>query len=61
MRTGRKIDVTALRIQISSTPTVYCAAEFSKRARNENVFITRVIEGSKVWVIGSENDLPIAA
>jgi hypothetical protein len=42
-------------------PTVYSAAEFSKRAKNENAFITRVLEGPKVWVIGSKNDLPVAA
>jgi predicted nucleotidyltransferase len=42
-------------------PTVYTGAEFSKRAKNENAFITRVLEGPKVWVIGTENDLPIAA
>jgi predicted nucleotidyltransferase len=42
-------------------PTVYSAAEFSKRAKDENAFITRVLEGAKLWVIGSENDLPIAA
>ena len=42
-------------------PTVYSAAEFSRRAKNENVFVTRVLEGPKVWVIGSENDLPVAA
>lgn len=42
-------------------PTVYSAAEFSKRATTENAFITRVLEGPKVWVIGSENDLPVAA
>jgi predicted nucleotidyltransferase len=42
-------------------PTVYSAAEFSNRAKNENAFITRVIEGPKLWVIGTENDLPLAA
>ena len=42
-------------------PTVYGAAEFSKRAKNENAFITRVLQGPKVWVIGTENDLPVAA
>ena len=39
-------------------PTVYSAAEFSKRAKNENAFVSRVLEGAKVWVIGTENDLP---
>lgn len=40
-------------------PTVYSSAEFSKRARNENAFITRVSEGPKLWVMGTENDLPV--
>jgi predicted nucleotidyltransferase len=42
-------------------PTVYSVAEFSKRAKDENAFVTRVLEAPKVWVVGSENDLPIAA
>jgi predicted nucleotidyltransferase len=42
-------------------PTVYTAAEFSKRARTENAFVTRVLEQPKLWVIGSEDDLTIAA
>jgi predicted nucleotidyltransferase len=41
-------------------PTVYTAAEFSKRARMENAFVTRVLEQPKLWVIGSEDDLPVA-
>jgi len=42
-------------------PTVYTTAEFSKRARTENAFVTRVLEQPKLWVIGSEHELPIAA
>jgi predicted nucleotidyltransferase len=42
-------------------PTVYTAAEFSKRATTENAFVTRVLEQPKLWVIGSDDDLPIAA
>ena len=42
-------------------PTVYTAAEFSKRARAKNAFVTRVLQQPKVWLIGSENDLPVAA
>ena len=42
-------------------PTVYTAAEFSKRARAESAFVTRVLEQPKLWVIGSDDDLPIAA
>jgi predicted nucleotidyltransferase len=42
-------------------PTVYTAAELSKRARTEDAFITRVLAQPKLWVIGSEDDLPVAA
>jgi predicted nucleotidyltransferase len=42
-------------------PTVYTAAEFSKRARTENAFVTRVIAQPKLWVIGTEHDVPVAA
>lgn len=43
------------------SPTVYTAAEFSKRARTENAFVTGVLKQPKLWVIGSENELPVAA
>lgn len=42
-------------------PTVYTSAEFSKRARTENAFVTRVLEQPKLWVVGSKDDLPVAA
>lgn len=42
-------------------PTVYTAGEFSKRTRTENAFVTRVLVQPKLWIIGSENDLPVAA
>jgi predicted nucleotidyltransferase len=42
-------------------PTVYTVAEFTKRSRGENAFVTRVLQQPKVWVIGSEHDLPVAA
>jgi predicted nucleotidyltransferase len=42
-------------------PTVYTVAEFSKRARKESAFVTRVLEQPRVWIIGSEPDLPAAA
>jgi hypothetical protein len=42
-------------------PTVYTVAEFSKRTREENTFVARVLNQPKVWIIGSEHDLPAAA
>ncbi len=38
-------------------PTVYTSAEFSKRVKSKNAFVTRILEQPKVWVIGSERDL----
>jgi predicted nucleotidyltransferase len=42
-------------------PTVYPEREFSRRVREGNAFLTRVLKQPKVWVIGSERDLPVAA
>src|SRR6266852_3257251 len=42
-------------------PTVYTVGEFSKRAKTENAFVTRVLEQPKLWVIGSEHDITVAA
>jgi len=33
-------------------PTVYSTAEFSKRTKADNAFVSRVLEGPKVWVMG---------
>jgi predicted nucleotidyltransferase len=55
------VDKLSRRLGRNVNPTVYSAAEFSKRAKNENAFITRVLEGTKLWVIGTENDIPVAA
>jgi predicted nucleotidyltransferase len=42
-------------------PTVYTTAEFSKRSRQENAFMVRVLQQPKIWVIGGQDDLPVAA
>jgi len=39
-------------------PTVYSAADWFKRARSGNAFVSRVLAQPKLWIIGSENDLP---
>jgi predicted nucleotidyltransferase len=41
-------------------PTVYTAAEFAQRAR-ENTFVKRVLEQPKIWIIGGESDLTVDA
>lgn len=42
-------------------PTVYTRAEFAKRIRAKNSFLTRVLDQPKLWVVGSEHDLPLTA
>jgi len=42
-------------------PTVYSEAEFSKRANGDSAFVTRVLEGPKIWVIGNGDGILINA
>lgn len=39
-------------------PTVYESNEFEKRIHDQNAFVRKVIEAPKIWIIGSERDLP---
>jgi predicted nucleotidyltransferase len=38
-------------------PTVYTSTEFSKRVKDKNAFVTRILKQPKIWVIGSEHDV----
>jgi predicted nucleotidyltransferase len=38
-------------------PTVYSSAELTKRVRQKNSFVTRVLAQPKIWLIGGEGDL----
>lgn len=38
-------------------PTVYTRKEWSKRVKEQNSFIVRVIEQPKIWLFGSADDL----
>ncbi len=42
-------------------PTVYSEAEFSKRTKADNAFVSRVLEGPKVWVIGVGDSILVNA
>jgi predicted nucleotidyltransferase len=39
-------------------PTVYIRREFAKRRREGNAFLTRVLTQPKLWILGTEDDLP---
>ncbi len=38
-------------------PTVYSLKELSKRVKQDNAFVTRVLAQPKLWLIGGESDL----
>jgi len=38
-------------------PTIYSPKELSRRVKQDNAFVTRVLAQPKVWLIGSERDL----
>jgi predicted nucleotidyltransferase len=38
-------------------PTVYTQVEFTKRARKDNAFVSRVLQQPKLWIVGSEESL----
>jgi len=38
-------------------PAIYTREEFIKRAREKHHFITEVIRGPKIWLVGNEDDL----
>jgi predicted nucleotidyltransferase len=39
------------------SPTIYSSKELSKRAKQDNAFVTRVLAQPKLWLIGDERDL----
>jgi len=38
-------------------PVIYPPEEFIKKARENHHFITQVIKGPKIWLIGNEDEL----
>jgi hypothetical protein len=42
-------------------PTLYTAADFSHKTKTDNAFVTRVVEGPKLWVIGTSDGDTISA
>ena len=55
------LEPVATNVGRTINPTVYTVAEFSEHGRGQTAFVTRVLKQPKVWVIGSEEDLPLAA
>jgi predicted nucleotidyltransferase len=52
------LETTSAALGRKINPTVYSATELAKRVRSRNAFMTRVLAQPKVWVMGTEHDLP---
>jgi len=55
------VERTARTLGRQVNPTIYSVADFSKRSLQENAFVTRVLQQPKIWILGGEDDLPVAA
>jgi len=51
------LEKASRRIGRSINPTIYSTRELTKRLRNRNAFVTRILAQPKIWLIGTENDV----
>ena len=51
------LEPLTLKINRKVNPTVYTRRELTRRVKEGNSFIRRVLSQPKVWVIGTEHDL----
>jgi predicted nucleotidyltransferase len=52
------LETGASRLGRTINPTIYTSAEFVRRTRELNPFLTKVLEQPKIWIVGEENCLP---
>jgi predicted nucleotidyltransferase len=52
------LEPLAARLGRTINPTVYSRRELARRRNEDNVFVTRVLAQPKIWIIGTEDDLP---
>jgi predicted nucleotidyltransferase len=53
------IESTVAHLGRAINPTIYSRKDFTKRVKEENAFITRVLAQPKIWLIGGESELSI--
>jgi predicted nucleotidyltransferase len=51
------LEPAALSLGRPVNPTVYTRAQLAKKLKQDNAFVTRVLEQPKIWLIGSEDAL----
>lgn len=54
----KALESTNIQLGRTVNPTVYSTSEWTKRVEEKNSFLTRVLALPKLWVIGTEHDLP---
>jgi predicted nucleotidyltransferase len=52
------LESLAAKVGRTINPTVYSRRELARRRKEDNAFVTRVLAQDKVWIVGTENDLP---
>jgi predicted nucleotidyltransferase len=48
---------TEVRLGRAINTTIYTEADVQQRLRDDNAFLTRVLEQPKIWIIGNESDI----
>jgi len=51
------VEEASARLGRKVAPTIYSPKELSKRVKQDNAFVTRVLAQPKLWLIGDESDL----
>ena len=54
---GGTLEQVATALGRTVNPTILTRQEFTKRVKNKNAFLTRVLAQPKVWLIGGEHEL----
>lgn len=52
------VESAARRMGRTVNPTLYSSTEWIKRLEKRNSFVTRALAQPKIWVLGSDNELP---
>lgn len=52
------LETATSRILRTVNPTLYSCGEFRPLLQNDNAFIRRVMDQPKLWIIGSEHEIP---
>jgi predicted nucleotidyltransferase len=51
------LEEASARLRRKVAPTIYSAKELSRRVKEDNAFVTRVLSQPKIWLIGHEREL----